>query len=364
MGMFRRRTSGADGATAVEYAIILGGTVFGLVAIVVGLKTTMGNALSDASDSQAVLSDGSTATPSNGPTSVVLPPAAPSVSAAPGNGQTAITWAPVSGATSYVVTCNGNSVTVTTTGYTCTGLTNGQSYTVTVVAKGSSGTSAPGSATVTPFTTPNAPTNVTADTNDGAITIRWTAPANNGGSPITGYTVTPNPATGGSCTVAGTTATCTGLTDGNVDHLHRGGQQRRRLLADRLARTPGAPVRRRHQPGRGRLRHAVDPDPDVQPEQQPKELLGRHGVAHRVRDRHREQQRCHHIHTRGERVGNLPGRHRGQRDHQLSQRQRWRHGTLRHVRLLRPLRALTWMCPGLLRVPGTSMCVTANPCGP
>ncbi|MFN8156128.1 MAG: fibronectin type III domain-containing protein [Candidatus Nanopelagicales bacterium] len=214
MGMFRRRTSGADGATAVEYAIILGGTVFGLVAIVVGLKTTMGNALSDASDSQAVLSDGSTATPSNGPTSVVLPPAAPSVSAAPGNGQTAITWAPVSGATSYVVTCNGNSVTVTTTGYTCTGLTNGQSYTVTVVAKGSSGTSAPGSATVTPFTTPNAPTNVTADTNDGAITIRWTAPANNGGSPITGYTVTPNPATGGSCTVAGTTATCTGLTDG------------------------------------------------------------------------------------------------------------------------------------------------------
>lgn len=213
MGMFRRRTSGADGATAVEYAIILGGTVFGLVAIVVGLKTTMGNALSDASDSQAVLSDGSTATPSNGPTSVVLPPAAPSVSAAPGNGQTAITWAPVSGATSYVVTCNGNSVTVTTTGYTCTGLTNGQSYTVTVVAKGSSGTSAPGSATVTPFTKPNAPTNVAADTNNGGIVqLTWTAPST-GGSPITGYTVTPSPA-GGSCTVAGTTATCTGLTAG------------------------------------------------------------------------------------------------------------------------------------------------------
>lgn len=214
MRMYRRRTSGAEGATAVEYAIILAGTVIGLVAIVLGLKATMGDALDDASKSQAVLSDGSTVAPSNGPTSVVLPPAAPSVSAAPGNGQTAITWAPVSGATSYVVTCNGNQVTVTGTGYTCTGLTNGQSYTVTVVARGGSGTSAPGSATVTPFTTPNAPTNVTADTNDGAITIRWTAPGNNGGSPITGYTVTPNPSAGGSCTVAGTTATCTGLNDG------------------------------------------------------------------------------------------------------------------------------------------------------
>lgn len=210
MRMFRRRTSGAEGATAVEYAIILAGTVIGLVAIVLGLKATMGDALDDAAKSQAVLSDGSTVAPSNGPTSVVLPPAAPSVSANPGNRQIAITWAPVSGATSYVVTCNGNQVTVTGTGYTCTNLTNGTPYTVTVVARGGSGSSSPGSATATPFTTPSAPTNLTATPAASGVNLSWTAP-NTGGSAITGYTVTSAPP-GGSCVVTGTTASCTGLT--------------------------------------------------------------------------------------------------------------------------------------------------------
>lgn len=210
MRTVRRRSSRDGGATAVEYAVILGGTTFGLIALIVGLKTTMGNALSDASDSQAVVSDGSTVSPSNGPTSVVLPPAAPSVSAAPKPNQIDITWAPVSGASSYLVTCNGTTVEVTTTSYQCKNLTNGQSYTVTVVAKGNAGNSAPGSATATPFTTPSAPTNLTATPAAGGVSLAWNAPST-GGSPITGYTVTNTPA-GGTCTVTGTTASCTGLT--------------------------------------------------------------------------------------------------------------------------------------------------------
>lgn len=216
MRMFRRRPTGTTGATAVEYALILAGSVFGLFAIVVGLKGAMANAIGNASDSQAVLSDGSTATPSNGPTSVVPPPAAPSVSSVPKNGAADISWGAVNGATSYVVSCPGGPVTVNAPSLTatCAGLTNGTQYTIGVVAKGNSGSSTAGTTTVTPRTVPGAPTALTADpANGGGVTIGWTAPASNGGAPITGYTVTNVPA-GGSCNVSGTTATCTGLTAG------------------------------------------------------------------------------------------------------------------------------------------------------
>lgn len=215
MRLFRRRLTGAEGASAVEYAVILGGTVFGLIAVVLGLKGAMANAIGNASDSQAVLSDGSTATPSNGPTSVVPPPAAPSVSSVPKNGAADISWGAVNGATSYVVSCPGGAVTVNApaTTATCAGLTNGTQYTIGVVAKGNSGSSTAGTTTVIPRTVPGAPTALLSSTDSGVVTVQWSPPASNGGSPITGYTVTPVGG-GGSCTVSGLGATCTGLTAG------------------------------------------------------------------------------------------------------------------------------------------------------
>jgi len=65
-------------------------------------------------------------------------------------------------------------------------------------------------------TVPDAPTGVSASSSDGAATISWTAPGNDGGSSITSYTVTAS-GSGGSCTTPnGATTSCTisGLTNG------------------------------------------------------------------------------------------------------------------------------------------------------
>lgn len=55
---------------------------------------------------------------------------------------------------------------------------------------------------VTDPTAPGAPTNVQVQVNGSQTTVTWTPPANDGGSPITGYTVTLSPG-GRTCTVTG-----------------------------------------------------------------------------------------------------------------------------------------------------------------
>ncbi|WP_035941072.1 fibronectin type III domain-containing protein, partial [Knoellia aerolata] len=70
-------------------------------------------------------------------------------------------------------------------------------------------------------TVPAAPTAVTATAGDGSATVSWTAPSN-GGSPITGYTVTPYVGATAQVpwTVTGnppaTSTTVTGLTNGTA----------------------------------------------------------------------------------------------------------------------------------------------------
>ncbi len=65
------------------------------------------------------------------------------------------------------------------------------------------------------ITVPGAPTGVTAIRGNAQAGVSWTAPADNGGSPITGYTVTASPG-GQTATVGGATtnAVVTGLTNG------------------------------------------------------------------------------------------------------------------------------------------------------
>jgi hypothetical protein len=141
-----------------------------------------------------------------------------------GNGQATITFsAPSSNGgsaiTSYTVTSSTGGITATggSSPITITGLTNGTSYTFTVTATNALGTSTASSATnsVTPATVPDAPVNVAASTGDSVATVSWSAPASNGGSAISYYTVTSN--TGGhSTTTSNTTGVVTGLTNGQT----------------------------------------------------------------------------------------------------------------------------------------------------
>jgi YVTN family beta-propeller protein len=163
--------------------------------------------------------------PSNIVTPATVPNAPTGATATRGNAQATVTWtAPASNGgttiTGYTVTSSPGGRTCTTTGpLTCTvsGLTNGTAYTFTVTATNVAGTgvaSAPSNA-VTPATVPGAPTNVTASPGNSQATVTWTAPTINGGSPITGYTVTSSPG-GFTCTTTGAlTCTVTGLTNGS-----------------------------------------------------------------------------------------------------------------------------------------------------
>ncbi|MBG6103361.1 hypothetical protein IW249_003775 [Micromonospora vinacea] len=128
-------------------------------------------------------------------------PATPTATA--GVTSATVTWtAPANNGspiTGYLITPIRDGVTqptvtfdASTTSRTLTGLTAGSSYAFRVAAVNAYGTGAasPPSAAVVPYTVPGAPTNASATAGTNAATVSWTAPAN-GGSPITGYTVTP-----------------------------------------------------------------------------------------------------------------------------------------------------------------------------
>jgi hypothetical protein len=136
----------------------------------------------------------------------IVAPGAPTIGTAKaGNGTADVTWtAPTDNGggavTGYKIAAVNSAGTVvgtpqpaaaTATSATITGLTNGTAYTFKVLATNSAGDGAYSglSNAVTPLTTPGAPAIGTVSGGDAAATVRWTAPASNGGSAITGYSV-------------------------------------------------------------------------------------------------------------------------------------------------------------------------------
>ena len=168
----------------------------------------------------------------------VTPRTVPSAPAAPtatrGNVSAAVSWtAPSNGGNAisdYIVQYSSNSGSTwttftdgvsTTTSTTVTGLVNGTAYVFQVAAVNDAGTGSYSSASssVTPATTPGAPTSVTATPGNASAAVSWTAPASNGAA-ITDYVVQSSSDSGSAWSTfadgisSSTSATVTGLTNG------------------------------------------------------------------------------------------------------------------------------------------------------
>jgi hypothetical protein len=170
------------------------------------------------------------------PTNPTVPGAPTSVTATAGPASATVNWTAPSnnggGAiTGYKITPYKAGVAQTAvsaeasaTSFNVTGLTVGTSYIFTVAATNVAGTGTASSQSnaVVPTSTsvPGTPTGVTAQGRSSGAQVSWTAPTTSGGSPITGYRITPYiGSVAQTATTTGTTATSasvSGLTNGTT----------------------------------------------------------------------------------------------------------------------------------------------------
>jgi subtilisin family serine protease len=161
-------------------------------------------------------------------------PGAPTLAASPGDQKATLTWsAPATGWSpiSYEVlrgtTAGGEAPTPiatlapSSTSFGDTALVNGTKYFYEVVAVGVFGSTTSNEASTTPARVPGPPTLAVPTTASGTVNLSWTAPASDGGSPLTTYRVYRATSTGAetlltSLGASATTFSDTGLTNGTT----------------------------------------------------------------------------------------------------------------------------------------------------
>ena len=137
---------------------------------------------------------------------------------------------------------------------TVPGLTNGQSYAVAVRAVTAAGAGPAAEVTASPVTTPGAPQRLRSEPGDAQVTLRWAAPASDGGSPILRYEYAVDDS--GTWIDAGgdLEETVPGLTNGQsyavaVRAVTAAGAGPATEVTASPVTTPGAPQRLRSEPG-------------------------------------------------------------------------------------------------------------------
>ncbi len=187
-----------DGGEAIDYYVIYQDDVAlpehqtGLTTVIGGLTNGQLYSFTVAAHNAvglSVRSNAANATPYG------VPDAPTALTAVAGNANVTLNWtAPVSDEGSaieyYVVYQDGIALFDHPTGLTIvvTELSVGVNYSFTVAAHNLAGPSAPSNvANATPFGVPGAPVLISIVAGHGSLTLNWTAPTNDGGSPITGY---------------------------------------------------------------------------------------------------------------------------------------------------------------------------------
>jgi Ca2+-binding RTX toxin-like protein len=208
----------SNGGTPITgYQIVIGGGGSGLVTGIPAGATSatvpgLANGTSYTFQVQAInaAGPGTLSAASNAVTPATVPGLVTAVSAVKGNASATVSWlppasnggSPITGFSIQVLNATTNvqigvlrPAPAGATSLLVTGLVNGTAVKFVVTAANALGSGAPSaaSAAVTPAaaaTAPGAPTIGTASAlNATSVTVRWTAPASNGGSAITGYSV-------------------------------------------------------------------------------------------------------------------------------------------------------------------------------